>query len=192
MIPYCSITTLEIANIKKEWYKNEKKDLPDDLSWFNELSFAFLYMDNGSLAHSEDQNDRLNLTMSYLSKESCEKLSNKINEVFGNLDITVFYSKGWNIRINYKNGDALNSLWNKIYDLFPVCMQYKLPLKYRTGNQSRIEKIEFKSVLKLMEEKIISINYDISKDTQLINSKTGYTLKTETNNYFANGVLVHN
>jgi len=192
MIPYTSINTYEFGDLKKQWYPNGKKDLPDNLDWFNEISFAFMYMDNGSLSHHDKQNDRLTLSMNYLSKKSCENIANKIREIFKNINLTMYNAKGWNIRINYDNGEVITNLWKSIYKYFPVCMQYKLPEKYRTGKPSILLKETFNSVLKLRKEKILKIANDISKDSALKNSKCGYDLETETHNFFAGGILVHN
>jgi len=44
--------------VRNEWYSDKGRTIPSDLSWINNFSVAKWYMDDGSLSHSELQQDR--------------------------------------------------------------------------------------------------------------------------------------
>lgn len=192
MIPYSSISSNYFGDLRKVWYPNGKRVIPEDLSWLTPVSIAALYMDNGSLAHNDEQNDRALFCMSAFSKEGCERLINQIKCVFPRLDIVLYQSKGWNIRINYVDGLAINRFWREIAPYFPICMQYKLPEQYRSRVKSILENVSIEPLYALRKEYIKSLRYYRNDDWELNNSKTGYDLETESHNYFAKGILVHN
>lgn len=191
MVPYLSKSLPYFNELKDVWYPEGIKKLPNDISWVTPISVAFLYMDNGSLAHSDTQKDRAIFTMSAFSEEDCNRLLLKFREIFPGISGTVYYSKGWNIRINYDTG-TISTLWEKISPYFPICMQYKLPVEYRTGKDPILSDVKVNDEYSLRKEKLTSIKYDTGDDWELNNSKTGYDLETESHNYFAKGVLVHN
>lgn len=184
MYPYVSIGTEEFFQIRNEWYKNSIKQIPD-LSWFTPLSFAFWYMDDGSLSHSEYQQDRICLSTNAFNKIDCEKLANKLIELYPELSISIYENKGYNIRINYSDGIGINKLWKDIHLYFPICMQYKLPEKYRTGLPSLLDNISYYCDEILECRKILSIEKCEKK-------YEAFDIETETHNFFAKGVLVHN
>lgn len=192
MVPYASTSSNYLGDVRKIWYPNNKRKIPEDLSWLTPVSIAFLYMDNGSLAHNEEQNDRALFTMSAFEKGDCERLLEQFKKIFPGIDPVLYYSKGWNIRINYVDGIAISNFWKKISAYFPVCMQYKLPVEYRSGTRSVLETVEIVPAYILRKEYVQSLRYFKNDDAELNNSRTGYDLETESHNYFAKGVLVHN
>lgn len=192
MISYDSISNNEFFRIRQEWYPNKIKKVPINLDWLTPLAFAFWYMDDGSLCHNHNQNDRINLATNAFSHEECERLCVRLKTIFPGISTTIYQSKGWNIRINYNDGLAIHNLWNLIKDYFPICMQYKLPKEYRSNKKSLLLNNDFKSEIKNLKSTIISIKTDVSKDSIIQNSKQGYDLQTETNNFYTRGMLVHN
>ena len=191
MVPYLSISLVYLNELKDKWYPEGIKKLPEDISEITIVSVAFLYMDNGSLSHTELQEDRALFTMSYLSEEDCNRLLCKFIELFPGISGVVFYSKGWNIRINYSKG-TIDIFWRAISPYFPICMQYKLPSRYRSGKNSILHDVVLSPEYRFKKENITSLRYYKGDDAELDNSKTGYDLETDSHNYFAKGILVHN
>ena len=177
-----------LRKLREEWYPNGIKQIPNDLSWMDDFTVAKWYCDDGSLSHSDKQEDRVNFATNSFSEEDVNRLSEFLEQKY-KVDTTVFYSKGWCLRINAGYDDALDSFWNAIAKYIPECMKYKLPDKYKhikfigwpTGNIIKDTiKVKIKSITPIENKKYFQ------------SGKCGYDIETETNNYMCGGILVHN
>jgi hypothetical protein len=99
MTQVSSISAPALTSLRKEWYPQNRRKLPIDISWIDAFSLAVMFMDNGSLSHSDGQKDRATIACNFLSEEDAQRLADKIYELCG-VDAVVFESKGSNIRIN--------------------------------------------------------------------------------------------
>lgn len=177
-----SIFSFLIKEKFEEFYK-EKKVIPDSIiQKLAPISLAFWYMDDGSLGHQKDQEDRANFAVCAFSKEDCGKLILGLKKF--DINATYYVSDGYSrLRLNAEDAEKLFIL---ITPYIPKCMQYKLPERYR-GFEAWIPK-EDKRYKTFTVEQIINSIEDITD--KVISLK--YDLETETHNFIANGIVVHN
>lgn len=147
------------------------------------LSLAIFYMDDGSLAHNDYQEDRANFAVCDYSENDC-LIIKKCFEKFGINAVIYNDNKGYN-RICL-NKDAADKFYSIIEKYVPPIMRYKLPEKYRN--------IEYKPpVFKensyqsyIFQEQIVQENIKINE------YKDEYDMETELHNYIVLNSLVHN
>lgn len=180
-----------LSTMRDKWYPNGIKRIPKDLNWIDDFSIAKWFMDDGSLVHSEKQKDRIHFATNSFTEDECYRLAQKLFEMYS-VSTAVYFSKGWNIRVNYGPNGEIHNLWNAISPYLIPCMRYKLPQEYRT------QPYLFFMTGKEVQE---TTNTTVLKIQQLGNEKShnyfnggrkGFDIKTTTSNYFAKGVLVHN
>jgi len=180
-----TISDISISEIFKGWYTiSGKKETPKYIN-LSPISLAFWYMDDGSLSHTKKQEDRISLATCGYNSDSIDNLINGLKTI-GINSIKFNDGKYWRIRINASESDKFFIL---IRPYVPKCMQYKLPEKYRTDYNPIIIYSKSKFDVFSMKQKITSIE-DYSPKKRYL--KIRYNIETETNNYFINGVLVHN
>ena len=167
-----------------------KKDIP--YSIINEiepLGLAIWYMDDGSLSHNNFQEDRVAFAICSVEEDKLFV----IDQIFRKFNIIpTFYTtinKGNNkkqqrVRLNK---DEANKFFELIYSYIPPIMQYKLPLQYR--NKYQVIPVQTNKIDCLVKKvSIIDISFiDSNKPKSL-----KWDIQTETSNFFANGMLVHN
>lgn len=163
---------------------------------FNPISLAIWYMDDGSLAVSEGQNDRANIASCSYDDESIEILVECLNKL-GITNVTSYKTRGSSgrdhnrLRINWK-GNGSDLLFEAIQPYVPPVMQYKLPEKFR--NEHWQAPVFENGTLKpyLVNTKVLSTNETPPVSFFEKGDKKKYDITTETHNFFANNVLVHN
>ncbi len=183
----CRAATIETLSIAKYLDGIRNLDLNGDrlkeelIEEFDEVALAYLYMGDGSLAHSDTQQDRANIAICSYNDHDSDILVKSINK----LDIyPVLYkdSNGYN-RIRF-NLDECNKMFEKITKYIPSIVRYKVPEKFRY-----IELVDISSNGKegydTLEQTILSVNPSEK-------SFTRYDLETETHNYVVSDLLVHN
>jgi hypothetical protein len=140
-------------------------------------------MDDGSLGHSDDgSEDKANFAVCRYSKCDCEVLMQGLAR-FG---ITAKYydTQGYSrLRLNADDAERFFLL---VAPYIPPAMQYKLPARYR-GHAGWLPEASKTYKPLLVTQIITSIEIDESPL-----SKYRYDIETDTHNYFANHVLVHN
>jgi hypothetical protein len=147
------------------------------------IALAFWYMDDGSLAHNEDQEDRAMFATCRYTEEDVDLLL-RCFQKFNISAVKYFDSKFWRIRINADEADKLFIL---IAPYIPPVMQYKLPEYYR-GGPGWLPKIGGVYKPNLIEVTISEIKFL----PQNAFSSQRWDIETETSNYIANSILVHN
>lgn len=150
----------------------------------NPIAFAFLYMDDGSLSNIENQNYRADLALCNFDKESCEIIQKGLLK-FG-INSIIYDSSGYRIRMNFKDASIF---YNLIAPYIPLSMQYKLPESLR-GHNPYIPKSINKLTTYIFKSKVIESVDTKEKSIRGMSSKIDIT--TETSNFFAGGILVHN
>lgn len=182
-------STVSTASIRKKFYDfvdGEKKRVPEwVINELTPLALAFWYMDDGSLGHNDDQEDRASFAVCNFTKEDCEILIRALKKF--NINAIFYISHNKNNSKDHSrlrlNADDAEKLFLIVAPYIPPCMQRKLPERYR-GHAGWIpDGGKYKK--KLVEQEIVEIN-------KLNNSAYKYDIETETHNFFANGVLVHN
>lgn len=148
---------------------------------FSDESLAILYMDDGSLSHSER---RANFAVCAYSGEDTERIR-KALVAYGFSNPVVYNASGYT-RIRLNKDDA-ELLFSRIRHLVPECMEYKLPAYHRGYFEEPILPDEYGPVL--IETDILS-SERISPDDRF--TPTKYDLTTSTGNFVAHGAVVHN
>ena len=186
MVRARTIQRAEVFDYLKDFVDGDKKRVP---SWIVDeitpLSLAFWYMDDGSLAHHENQEDRACFAVCNFSKGDCDVLIQALKKF--NIE-AIYYETGSYPRLRI-NAESAEMLFLLIAPYIPPIMQYKLPLRYRGHNGwLPSSTTEFRPVL--TKQTIVSTKQVTHpKGT---GSSIKYDLETGTHNFFANGVLVHN
>lgn len=162
-----------------------KKIVPKDIyTLLSPISMAFWYMDDGCLSHNDKQQDRASLAVCGFDADSCKLLQNALRK-FG-IDSALYYTSNAGNETLYPrlriNADSADIFFTLISPYIPGSMQYKLPTRYR-GHDAWIAKEEYRPELATQKiTKIDKININLER----------FDIETETHNFFANGVLVHN
>lgn len=176
-------------SLREEWYPNGVKEIPKDLSFLNDAVVAKWFMDDGSRVHSEVQQDRALFHTNGFTEADVRRLAAALQEQYG-VSAKVFNAKGWTIRVNYSKG-SINTLWAAMAPYVFPSMQYKLPKEYR-GKFTEFPSPEFKRAR--VAAYVTSVDYEVSWQGNHYGAARcrAYDIETETHNYLANGVLVHN
>lgn len=145
------------------------------------IAIAFWYMDDGSLAHHDGQEDRAMFAACSFSREECKILQSGLKRF--NIDSVYYESNGYSrLRLN---ADSAERLFLLIAPYVPKCMQRKLPARYR-GHEGWLP-----TGVNTYKAAVVSLTIDTVESDTTVDSKR-YDMETETHNYFANGILVHN
>lgn len=181
----CRARTKSLECIERNfsnWIKDNKTHIPYDLN-LTPISMAFWYMDDGSLSHTDLQEDRLMIATNAFDHDDLSIIRRELQKFDINLQIQD--SAGLRIRLNMEDADKFFTL---IAPYIPPVMQYKLPERYRGLFNFKIPTQEVQYKKPLLEQEVISVG----KKQLRKSDKNRYDLETETHNYFADGVLVHN
>lgn len=144
------------------------------------IALAFWYMDDGSLNHHEDQEDRANLATNGFDLDSCNNLAAALN--IYNIGCNVKdYSKGWQIEMNAEDAEKFFLI---VAPYIPPFLQYKLPARYRghPGWLPEHSQMSYHNVC--LPQTITSIEYSGVHER--------WDLTTDTGNFFTTGFLIHN
>lgn len=186
MIKNRTIFSHTILNMFASFYVEGRKIVPP---WVAEkltpLALAFWYMDDGSLGSHSDQEDRANFAVCDFTQDDCDIILTALKK----FDIKgVYYISGGKdqkkhsrIRLNAEDAEKFFLL---VAPYIPPVLQYKLPERYR-GHQGWIPESSCGFKPWLVEQEIISIE-------PVTETGSRFNIETETNNYFAHSVLVHN
>lgn len=166
--------------------KGVGKVLQEDIvKYATRETLAFLYMDDGSLTHNSLQKDRAMIAICGIMDKDIEI----IVQIFNKFNIYPIYFKdinGYN-RLRFNTNEAYK-LFNTIKDLVPNCMKYKLPEEFRQNNKLKYcEKSKdavYTCIRKLTKKPVIS--------TDPKRKGCKYDIQTETSNYVAGEITVHN
>src|ERR1035437_1672894 len=129
-----SLCLNQIWEMFKEWgipYKQKKheenKQMPTSaIQKIGPIALAFWYMDDGSLAHNTEQEDRACFATNAFNNKSIQNLQAALAKF--DIAATAYKAKGWRLRLN---ADDAEKLFLLIAPYIPHCMQYKLPERYR-------------------------------------------------------------
>ena len=171
--------TFSIYNEFKDWVATGHKEVPSNIN-LTPISIAFWYMDDGSLSHSDGQEDRVYFAANGFNHESCEYLIRELKKF--DIDATIKNYKGNTICLNSENAEKLFLL---VFPYICECKKYKLPKRYRdcTPYLPSMKSNQFHPLA--VEQHVISIEEDTKP-------RERWDIQTETHNFFTVGGLVHN
>jgi hypothetical protein len=145
------------------------------------IALAFWFMDDGSLGHHPDQEDRADFATCAFDDNSMKVLQKGLKKF--NINARIANTDGYNrLKINSIDADLF---FNLIAPYVPPIMQYKLPERYR-GGPGWLPNEETGVFKRHMVEQTITSIEKINKNYEK------YDIETETHNFFANDILVHN
>lgn len=170
-----------IKDLFSDWFVGGQKQIPPLI--LSPISLAFWYMDDGSLSHTEYQEDRLAIATNGFSEQSVDNLIEALKKI--DIKGIKYQSSGWRIRINKEDASKFFML---ITPYIPKCMQYKLPKIYRGNSPISFPDIQLSDITKQTCKKIVNISWFPIKN---MNQKK-YDIETDTHNFFVNNCLVHN
>lgn len=148
------------------------------------LALAFWYMDDGSLGYGdgEVQDNTASFATCSFDNDDHKILLSALARLGINATMVEYDYK--RIRLDTKNAEKLFLL---IAPYIPVCMQRKLPLRYR-GGQGWLPPVDApQRYTQLVEQTVISNDV-----IHMPHMTSKCDLTTETHNFFANETLVHN
>lgn len=179
-----SIARPAIRELFHSWVESGAKEVPETGIDLGPIALAFWYMDDGSLLKvNEDQHPCAMFNTQGFSYQSQVALSKALNRL--GLECRIINAPNNRYRILLNSVDTYK-LGVLIAPYVCSSMRYKLPSQFvdypevlLRGAGSFIED--------LVPQEILKIN-----PVKKLKSNVKYDLETETGNYFANGVLVHN
>ncbi len=180
-----TVSRTEIREIYGQFIKNDEGliEIPDWVAdKITPISLAFWYMDDGSLSHSDEQEDRAMFAVCAFSERSVDILLRGLSKL-GIEGIKHKTGKYWRIRLNKEFADKLFLI---VAPYVPASMQRKLPARYR-GHSGWLPSSDNQTYSRIVTTTIDSI--DLIEDK---NYTTKCDIETGTHNFFVGGILVHN
>ena len=156
-------------------------------SYLNPRVLAIWYMDDGNLVHSEAQQDRAQLSVCRYSDEEIDSKIIPLMNQLGLYPVKSNNSDGQN-RLRF-NLDAANKLFSIISPYIPDCMRYKLPKDY-PNNYSQNSEYQIGEVREYLYSSSIFKIGKVSLGGKV--NKKRYDITTESHNFIANNIVVHN
>lgn len=189
VVVYRSARSADLYNYFKDvsTFSNKSNDcrlLDGIVDKVTPLSLALWYCGDGSLAHSDSQQDRALLAICRYTEKTDREIIDRIFKKFN--IIPTFYQDSehyWRIRFNL---DEATKFFGLIASYIPPCMQYKLPLQF----QGRY--------IVIQDTEVYNPNgYVLSPQVVLENNPINetfdeYDLETELHNYVVGMTIVHN
>lgn len=183
MLRQRSVGSALVAAAFGDMLQEGRKGVPD---WVGDkldpIALAFWYMDDGSLQHSAGQEDRASFAVCSFTEQECAVLQRGLRRLGMDSVYSVSEGKDSRLALNATNAERLFLL---VAPYVPPCMQRKLPERYRGGAGwlPQSGAAEFRQTLVTLTVDDIAVYAAASKR---------YDLETETHNYFAYGIRVHN
>lgn len=173
-----SIYHHRVHELFNEWFPEGDKQVPRSaVNLIGPIALAFWYMDDGSLSHHNSQEDRVSLATNGFNEASIDNLLRSLSK-FG-ISGVKYQSKGWRIRLNKDDADVFFHL---VAPYIPDSMAYKLPERFRGLTQT----------VSLPEPESEFYPVTVLSATVSDVSSKRYDLETESGNFVAGGILVHN
>lgn len=194
MIPVTTRNYRSLVRLRRDWYPDGKKRVPDNLEWIDDFAVAKWYMDGGSFNHDPSQEDRANFATNGFPLSDIQRLGDRLSQLFGVKTTPVGgRSKGFGLRVNAGRKGEIKEFWGRISPYIVPCMRYKLPESYRSlpfTGWPHPEGIREEIVPRAAT--VITTNLLPVSEINFPSGHRGFDIQTTTGNYFAKGVLVHN
>jgi hypothetical protein len=180
----------EIADICLD--KKKKKSI--NIGWLdqiNEISLATWYMDDGSISYGQkdSQRPRALLHTEGFSETDNDLIIKKLKELFDLDAVKQKYRGYFGIRLN---ADSAESFWELVAPYVIPCMRYKLPENMRTNSCFWESFVSEDVDHRLVGSEVLEISNGMHYRNKKAKWTKKYDITTETHNFFANDILVHN
>src|SRR3990167_10164604 len=172
---------------KHFWNENHKRYFSDfcfnELDW---LSLCIWYMDDGSLSHNIKQRDRVRLDITRYSDDDALKIKECLFKRFGITSSVIHYKQKYK-SISF-NTNSSQLFFRNIAKFVPTYMSRKIPsnMQHLIGTDVDIKNWDIRMV------PVLELNKITHKSDDVVGHRMDYDIQTETGNFFANGILVHN
>lgn len=174
-----------VRDVTEAWENGVPKELE-----LTDMSLAIWYMDDGSLAHHENQQDRALFAICALDDEDIDVLDRALTN-YGFTNYT-FYKSGnkkggpryWRLRLNKNDAETL---FRRIRHLVPPVMQYKLPPSHQGYFEMPIVHDEFGP--RVYKTELLQTWWSV--DFRRF-GRVKWDIETTTSNFSAQRIAVHN
>ena len=177
------------GDMRKEWYPHGIKLIPTDLSWMDDETIAKWVMDDGCRQRFEKQADRMCFSTNGFVEDDVRRLGDKLVSMYG-ISYHLVNDRGWSLVINSGRRQQITKFWEAIAPYIHPCLRYKIPEEYH-GVPYIPRKIG-KEQVETKEAHIISVSSVEITKKNFPSGRVGYDITTETGNYMAKGIIVHN
>ena len=184
----CEAAVLD--EIRDEWYGPDGKRLPIDLSWVDDFSVAKWYMDDGSIQNFERQAPRAVFSTHAFTEAEVGRLGELLAGRYGVSFHTNVTDKGVSLVVNSGRKGEIRTLWERIAPHVHPDLRYKLPEQYRGAEY--IPMSRGRRTLEPKPVKVLSVEPIEPTKANFPSGRVGFDITTETGNYMAKGVIVHN
>jgi hypothetical protein len=179
--------------LRREWYPVGRKVVPADLTWADDFTVAKWYMDDGCLAPSAQGRQGAHFATNSFRREDVERLGILLNERYGVWCHLMATPSGPVLGVSPglpSRGNDIRRLWEAIAPHVVPAMRYKLPDDYREVDYKDYP--AGRETLEVTEAIVADVHaLDSSRCTNSW-SRTAYDVRTDTGNFLAKNVLVHN
>ncbi|WP_444962554.1 hypothetical protein [Nocardiopsis sp. M1B1] len=166
----------------------KKRVTPWIADYLDPLALAFWYMDDGSLCHTEGQEDRATLSTCGFDEDDCRVLLKGLRRL-GIAGTLMRDGRGYlTIRLNSAAAECLFLL---VAPYVPPVMQRKLPGRYRGHNGWLPPTGERQFRPQLVPQLVEQVESNVQSKRSAWRTSSRYAITTGTHNLFANGLLVH-
>jgi len=179
------------GRLRDEWYTNGVKHIPDDLSWVDDFAVAKWLMDDGMRQKFKRQADRISFSTHSFTKSDIIRLGDKLSEMYGtSYHVVNDGGRGYVLVINSGRKQQIRRLWQSVAPHVHPSMRYKVPEEFK--NVPYIEMPIGNEITYTREVRILSVEKVEPTKKNFPSGRTGFDITTETGNYMARGVIVHN
>ena len=186
-----SSPSTKLKELRDKWYANGRKVIPEDLSWMDDYSVAKWLMDDGHRQKFKAQADRISFATNSFTSEEITRLGNRLVEMYGvSYHIVNDGGRGYALVVNSGRKKQIHTLWARIAPYVHPSMRYKIPEIYH-----EVEYISLRGSRDYIPvaTKVLKIDRDVENNKKNFPSgRVGFDISTETENYMANGIIVHN
>lgn len=180
-----------LGELRAKWYRDGIKCIPEDLSWIDDFAVAKWLMDDGTRQRFPNQADRIGFATYCFSEEDVCRLGDRLVEMYG-VSYHVFLDRnhGPLLTINSGRKQQIRVMWEAIAPHVHPSMRYKIPEEFQLFPY-RKPVPGFERVVALITQ-VASIRPVAPTKRNFPHGRVGFDVTTETGNYLARGVLVHN
>jgi RNA ligase len=177
--------------LRAEWYPDGVKVVPQDLSWMDDFSVAKWLMDDGHRQQFKGQADRVAFSTHSFSRSDIVRLGDRLAEMYGiSYHLVNDSGKGLILVVNSGRQQQIQAMWAAVVPHVHPDMRYKVPEVYQDAPYT--EMMPGYERVVAMDAHVTSVTSVEPTKRNFPSGRTGYDISTETENYLARGVLVHN
>ena len=178
-----------LGRMRDEWYPDDIKRVPEDLSWLDDFAVAKWYMDDGHRQQFAAQADRIRFATHSFTESDVRRLGDRLGEMYG-VSYHLVRDRGFSLIINSGRRQQIRTVWAAIAPHMHPSLRYKLPEDFRDAPY--VEMTPGREIVQASEVKVLSVATVAPTERNFPAGRVGFDITTTTNNYLARGVLVHN